>query len=128
MDALKLSGAALLAIFAGVMWYAFLRPVKEETATGTITAKIYKPEGTTTIQQTGANRGFRSPTVVPVADAYIFQIDVSGLDKPAAIALNTILSRDFEVGQHVRVHYVHRGIPPFWRRIVITRMEPLDNP
>lgn len=128
MDALKLSGAAVLVIFAGLMWYAFLRPVKEETAMGTITAKVYKPAGTTTIQQTGANRGFRSPTVVPVADAYIFQIDVTGLDKPAAIALNTILSRDFEVGQRVRVHYMHRGIPPFWQRIVVTRIESLTNP
>ena len=122
---LKAAAIILLLLFAALMWFAFIRPVPEETATGRITGRWHKPEGETTVTPSGANRGFRAPIRIPIAEAYIFEIELDGGDTIGA-SLNVILGRDFEAGQRVRIRYIRRGIPPFWTRRMVTSMESAE--
>lgn len=120
----KLAVAAALAVFAGAMWFGFARPAPRQTALGTITAKVHKPEGTYQQVPSGLSRGFRVPTSIPIAESYLFNIRLDGVEEPLAAALNVIRSRQFEEGQRVRVTYERRGFGPFLRRIRVVDMEP----
>jgi hypothetical protein len=120
----KIAAAVVLAGFAGAMWFGFIRPAPRETALGTITAKVHKPEGTYQQVPIGANRGFRTPNRIPIAESYLFNIAVDGLKEPVATALNVVLSRQFEEGQRVRVTYERRGFGPLLRRIRVIELHP----
>jgi len=120
----KIVAAVVLAAFAGAMWIGFVRPAQRETAYGKITAKVHKPEGTYQQTPVGANRGFRTPNRIPIAESYLFNIALDGTAEPVATALNVVLSRQFEVGQRVHVTYERRGIGPFLRRIRVLEMTP----
>jgi hypothetical protein len=127
MDLPKLLGAVALAAVAALMWFAFIRRTPEETATGTITHKVYKPAGTYTQQPVGADRGFRVPTNIPMAEGYIFNVALDGGAEPVAVSLNAVSSRQYEVGQRVRLRLTHRGLPPLWQRAVVLDMSPADS-
>lgn len=82
-----------------------------QTATGIILAKEHKPEGTYTQTPAGARReGFWTPTSIPIAEAFIFDIQ---LDSPPGgivrYSTNVILGRRFEKGQKVELDYEVRG-------------------
>ena len=128
MATLKLTAAAVLAAFAFAMWYAFIRRVPEESAEGTITDKLYKPAGTYSLQHPGVDRGFRMPTSIPIAEAYVFAVRLDGAGEQVAAALNTIESRQFKVGQRVRVQFQRRGLPLLWQRITVNSMSPAGAP
>jgi len=123
MDA-KLVVAVALAAVAGAMWFGFVRAAPQQSALGTITAKVHKPAGTYQQVPSGLNRGFRVPTNIPIAESYLFNITVDGLDEPVATALNTIRSRQFEEGQRVKVTFERRGFGPFLRRIRVVDLSP----
>jgi|RhiMetdeSRZDD1v2_1073273.scaffolds.fasta_scaffold09626_8 hypothetical protein len=120
----KLIAAAVLALLAGAMWVGFARAAPRQTALGTITAKVHKPEGTYQQVPSGLDRGFRVPTNIPIAESFLFNITVDGLDEPVATALNTIRSRQFEEGQRVKVTFERRGFGPFLRRIRVVDLSP----
>ena len=123
MDA-KLVVAVALAGVAGGLWFGFIRPVPRQTALGTIVAKVHKPEGTYQQVPSGANRGFRVPTNIPIAESYLFNIKVDGIDEPIATALNVVRSRQFEEGQRVRVTFERRGFGPLLRRVRVVDLAP----
>jgi len=74
------------------------------------------------------NRGFRQPRDIPIAESYTFELEVEGIAKPVRTSFNVVKSRQFEVGQRVRVQYVRRGLPALWQRTLILDMAPLDQP
>lgn len=124
MSTLQLALAALLALFALAMWWGFIRTVPETTATGVIEAKVYKPEGTYERVPVELDRGFRVPTRIPTAEGYIFQVRLDGSGEITGVALNTILSRQFDEGDRVVVRFQRRGFPPLWERLTVTGMDP----
>ncbi len=120
--------AVALAIFAALLWFVLVRRVPEATAAATIIAKTFRPAGTYTQQMVGADRAFRAPTEIPVAETYAFDLAVDGLAEPVRVSLNTVKSREFESGQRVQVRYVRRGLAPFWGRVMVVEMLPLAGP
>jgi hypothetical protein len=128
MDTTKLAGAAALALVACVMWFAFIRRGAEETALATILTKGHLAGSTYVQQPIGANRGFNVPTSIEIVEANAFDLKVDGLDDVVRASFNTVKSRQFDVGQRVRVQYVRRGIPPLWSKLTVVEMMPADAP
>jgi len=120
--------AVALAILAALLWSILVRRLPEETAAATITAKTLRSAGLYTQQMVGADRAFRVPTEIPVAESYVFELAVDGLAEPVKVSLNTVKSREFQLGQRVKVRYVRRGLAPFWDRVMVVEMFPLDQP
>src|SRR5215813_4797820 len=87
------------ALLAGGIWVVFLRPVPVKAAKGTITNKTFKPAGTYWQYPVGANRSFHTPTQIPIAEAYVFEISVEGVEGQIFYSLNTVASQAFNVGQ-----------------------------
>lgn len=116
--------ALLFALIAGLLWFAFLRPVPVQTALGVIRSKSYKPAGEYWQQPVGNREGFWTPTRIPIAECYVFGILVEGRPGEARIARNTVEARAFNVGQRVQIEYVERGLPPIWKRIYVSDMKP----
>jgi len=128
MDTPKLAGAVVLAAIAALLWFGFIRRGAEVTALAIILTKGHLA-GTTYVQQPiGANRGFNVPTRIEIVEANAFDLRVDGLDNAVRASFNTVKSRQFEVGQRVRVQYVRRGIPPLWSRVAVVEMMPADAP
>ena len=115
--------ASLFVLIAGLIWFAFLRPAPEQTALGVIHSKSYKPAGEYWQQPVGNRDGFWTPTRIPIAECYIFGIQVEGQAGEARIARNTIEAQAFNVGQRVQIEYVERGLPLIWKRIYVTDMK-----
>jgi hypothetical protein len=126
MEVAKLIGAVVLAAFAGIMWFAFIRQVPEETAFATIMSKG-DIAGSTYVQQRTTNNVPTTPNMIAIAPANAFELKLDGRDEPVVASFNTVKSRTFDVGQRVRVQYVRRGIPPLWQRITVTEMTPADS-
>ena len=125
MDGLKLVTAALIALVGVGAWLTLGRQGPERTALATITSKGHM-EGSTYVQQpVGANRGFTAPNTI--AESNVFELRVEGVDRPVRASFNTVKSRQFEVGQRVRVTLVRRGLPPLWSRLLVTDMTPADS-
>src|SRR5262249_29337818 len=118
--------AILLALMSGLTWFTFLRPLPVQTAMGTIRSKSFKPAGEYWQQPVGNRDGFWTPTRIPIAECYIFGIQVDGRAGEARAALNTIESRAFNVGQRVRLEYVERGFPLIWKRVYVSGMKLAD--
>ena len=115
--------AAIFSIAGIIIWFVFLRPANEKIDLGTIRAKTFSPAGTYTHYQSGNERGFRTPTKVPISEAYVFEILLNSQDTPVNYSLNIIASEQFSIGQRVRVKYIERSLGPFWRRIYVLDME-----
>lgn len=124
---LKLAGAGVLALFAGVMWFAFIRKVPEQTALATILSKGDVAAGTHVQQRTGPGGTPSTPNVIQLAPANTFELRIDGRDEPVQASFNTTKSRAFEPGQRVRVQFVMRGLPPLWQRVTVTEMTPADS-
>ncbi|TFG37659.1 MAG: hypothetical protein E4H46_01335 [Desulfobacterales bacterium] len=118
--------AISFAIVAVGIWFVFLRPVPLQKATGTITHKIFKPAGEHWQYPVGLNRDFLLPTKIPIAESYIFGIQIDGSGQAAVgYALNTVASKEFEVGNRVQIEYQERGIPLLWKRLYVLDMRPI---
>ena len=127
MDTRGLVGAAALALLAVVLWFGFIRSAPERTAVGTIASKGYLRGGTYTQIPIGDNRGFRTPNQIAIADANTFELKLDDVPTVVRASFNTVKSREFSVGQRVRVNYITRGFPPLWRRITVTDMVSADS-
>lgn len=128
MNTLKPGAAAALAIAACVIWLALIRRGPEETALATILTKGHLSGSTYFQQPIGADRGFKVPTHIAIAEANAFELTVDGVADTVRASFNTVKSRQFDVGQRVRVQYERRGIPPLWTRITVVEMTPADTP
>jgi hypothetical protein len=128
MDGSKLAGIAALGALAAIAWLAFVHRGPERVALATILTKGYVAASTYTQQPIGADRGFRTPTSIPIAESYAFELELDGVSDPVRASFNAVKSRQFDVGQRVRVQYARRGIPPFWQRITVVDMMPLGTP
>ncbi len=128
MDTFRLIGIAVLAATSGLLWVAFIRRAPQESVLATIRSKTFREAGTYTQHAVGAQRGFRTPTNIPIAESYVFELRLEGVPGPVLASFNTVKSRQFEVDQRVRVDFVRRGIPPFWQHIAVVDMWPVETP
>lgn len=99
-----------------------------ETATGTILTKAHKPAGAYTQTPAGTRReGFWTPTAIPIAEAFIFEIQ---LDTPPGgivrYSTNVILGRRYEKGQKVELDYEVRGTI-LGKRAYVLEMRPKEE-
>src|SRR5215468_10474648 len=106
MQKIRIIAAIIFALIAIAGFLALGQPTTRKTATGVITSKTFKPAHTYT-----QTHGGRRPTQIPIAEAYSFEIKVDEMDEPARISLNTLASKNFEIGQRVRIEYDWRRIP-----------------
>ena len=120
--------ASALVCLAILVWIVFLAPMSPRESVGRITSKIHRQPSVYTQQPVEVNRGFRQPRDIPIAESYTFELEVEGIAKPVRTSFNVVKSRQFEVGQRVRVQYVRRGLPALWQRTLILDMTPLDQP
>jgi hypothetical protein len=112
--------AAVCAVFAFGMWFAFLRPVATASASGVITSKTYKPAGEYVQYPAGLNRdSFYAPNRIPVAECYILILHVDQLAADVGYAVNIPEAETYNVGQRVSLRYQVRGIPGIWRRVFV---------
>jgi hypothetical protein len=118
----QLAAAIVFGLATGVVWFAFLRPIPTRSAVGTIVRKTFQPEATYWQFHSGANRGFRTPNAITLAEAYVFEVTVEGWDSLVRHALNTKASEGFREGDRVQIRYQRRGLPPLWSRIYIFEM------
>jgi hypothetical protein len=126
VDSGKLAMAAFLIAVGAAVWFALIRRGPELTAFGTILRKGYLSPTTYIQQPVEVNRSFRTPREIPIAESYSFELRLDGVTDPVRASFNTVKSRQFEVGQKVRVQYVRRGIPPLWHRITVLDMTPVE--
>ena len=115
--------AILFALVAIAVCAIFLRPVPIRTGFGKITNKTFKPAGTYWQYPAGIDRGFHTATPIPLAEAYVFQIALDRYDRPVFFSLNTVASRNFDVGQTVQINYQERSLPFSGTRLYILNME-----
>ena len=123
---IQIVAAILLAAFALSIWLVFLRPVSQKSAIGMITNKTFQPASTYSQYQGGADRGFRGSNQIPIAESYVFDIKVEGMAEPFRMSLNTVASKEIEVGQRVRIEYEQRGVPPFWQKAYALEMKTAE--
>ena len=126
METGKLVGIAAAFAIAGLLSLTLVRSSGERTATATILSKTFRDASTYTQHPVGGDRGMRTPTQIPIAESYTFELRVDGVAQPVRASFNTVKSRPFEVGQRVRVRLVRRGLPPLWSRLLVTDMTPAD--
>jgi hypothetical protein len=114
--------AAICAVFALLLWFVFLRPVARKTAQGVITHKIFKPAGQYVQYPVGMRSAFFTPSRIPIAECYVFTIQVDDLAADVAVALNTLASEEYTVGQKVKIQYEERSLAGIWRRVYVRQM------
>ena len=127
IDSWKLAGAAYSLLSRSSSGSVFLRRSPERAALATVLAKDHQVAGTYIQQPVEVNRGFRVPREIPIAELFAFELRFDEVADPVRASFNTVKSRQFEVGQRVRVHYVTRGLGPLWRRITVVDMTPADD-
>lgn len=97
------------------------------STTGTIVSKTFREASTTTSYPHGANRGFKTPTTIPIAASYSLELDAEGLGRVRA-TVNTVQGEQLSVGDKVTVRYVVRGLPVIWKRTLVSSVEKITPP
>ena len=126
MANLTLVVAIVFALIAGLIWFTFLRPVPVQKAVGIIRSKSFKAAGEYWQQPVGNRDGLWTATRIPIAECYIFGIQVDGRVGEARAPLNTGAAQAFNVGQRVEVEYIERGFPLIWKRVYVTELKRAD--
>jgi hypothetical protein len=114
--------AIFFAVASAAIWAVFLRPIPVQIAFGRITGKRFKPEGTYWQYPVGLDRGFRTATPIPIAEADVFELAIDGFAGPVFYSLNTVASKGFDVGQKIQIRYRERTIPLVGTRIYVLDM------
>ena len=114
--------AMLFALAGAIIWFVFLRPIPVQAAFGRITGKTFKPAGTYWQYPAGMDRGFRTATPIPIAEAVVFELAIDGFQGAVFYSLNTVASKEFDVGQKIRIQYRERVIPFSGKRIYVLDM------
>jgi hypothetical protein len=121
-----LFAAAVATVFAGAMWYAFVRPLPQLSATGVITNKTFVAARNIQRFQGGPRSETWSQETFKIPEGYLFDIRVEGLLTTLQYSLPALGAEKYNVGQKVSVRYAERGIAPFWKQILVTEMTPVD--
>ncbi len=114
--------AAVFLIAAALIWYVLVRPVPEKTATGVIIGKQFQPAENVERSVPRTTRGLdRYPQVIKynLPDRYLLDIRIDQVNTVVQFAYPALPNQNYEIGQHVNVTYLERGIPHLWKRIYV---------
>ena len=111
MVTLYLVTAGVFALAGLVVWLVFLRPVPRLVDGGTVIEKQYRESATYWQVQSGISRGFRTPTAIEIAEAYVLEIELDGVAGRVSHALSVAASRDIEEGDRVIAIALPEAIP-----------------
>ena len=117
--------AGLFGLSALGVGCAFFGSGEPRRAVGSIKDKSQVSASTYTQHPVGTDRGFRTPTNIPIAESVVFEIVIEGREEPVRYSTNTVDARQFTVGQNVTIEYVERGIPLIWKRVIVTNMKAI---
>lgn len=120
---IQIAIAAVGALAALLLWFAFVRQVPERSGVGRILAKDFLDAHTVTRYPSNIFRQSWTPTQIRVGAAYVFTVELEGGAKAFA-ALDTVAAKVYEVGQSISVRYEVHGIPPVWKSIRVKGLEP----
>ena len=119
---------ALCCLFVSLAtWFVFLRPVPRQTVSGVITRKL-SSRPVYWQYPIGIRDGFWTPAQIPIAECYVFAVQVEGRPVDAFYSLNTTAAKAFEGGQRVEIVYEERGIAAIWQRVYVMDMRPAGKP
>ena len=124
----QLALAVFGALFAGVMWFAFLRQVPEKTVRGRIVEKQPFEARTIVNHHTGEGSLYWNPRINTIPEGILFGVEVTGSPKRFLYGLNSSAAKEFEMGQEVDLTYQERGVPPFWTILAVKTMIPAVPP
>jgi hypothetical protein len=122
--------AALAALASAALWYFLVRPVPEQTATGTILDRQFAAAETVRRSTTRAHRSFEhipQDRDIHLPDRHVYTIRLEGVKQdvyytaPAAAA-------PLEIGRAVTVIYQHRWIPFAGHRYFVREVTPVSEP
>ena len=122
------SAIAVVAALGGVViWLVFLRPVPEQTGMGVIEDKVFQAAHTVSRPPSGTKRQDWSSRQMQMPDQYVFAIRLEEGNTVTSYAMGAAGADHFDIGQNVRVRYQRRGLPPFWTRLYVLEMTPLND-
>lgn len=125
-----LSIAIVAGVAAGFTWLVFLRPAKELSAPGVITAKAFQPAHTVSRPPAGGTqRQDWSQQRFEIPDGYVFSIRLQPSAEIVEFWLEKTAAESFKEGQSVEVIYQKRGLSPIWKRNFVKSIKKLpDSP
>ena len=129
-QAIFLLGMIALTFSIGV-WFVLVRPVAEQSATGTITSRAFLPAETVRKVIPRTDRSLEDlPREIKYAlpDRYLFSIRLDGRNADARFSAIAAATENIHIGQQVRLTYYERYIPFVWTRIYVKEMAPLTDP
>ena len=122
--------ALILAIIAGVIWYALVRPVPEKSGTGVITNRTFRaaerversiPRTTRSLERYPQEIKYKLP------DRYVLDIRLEKEKTVIRFWVPALPSQNVEIGQRVNVVYLKRSIPFIWEKIFVKQVTPLKK-
>lgn len=120
--------ALILVIFAGVVWYALVRPVAEKSGTGIITDRTFRaaerverstPQTIRSLDRYPQELKYRLP------DRYVLDIRLENKNRIVRFWVPALPSQSVEIGQRVNVVYLERRIPFLWEKIYVKQINNL---
>jgi hypothetical protein len=116
--------AVLAMLLAGFAYLAFVRPVSQRTALGTIIGKHFVPAETVVRRQGSPRRESWSEQRFEMPDRYRFEILLEGSAETLTYSLPVTAASSYKLGQRVTVVYETRGIPGIWKRNYVRTISP----
>jgi hypothetical protein len=119
--------ALILALFAGVIWYGLVRPVPEKSGGAIIINRTFQAAEKV---ERSASRTTRSLDRYPqelkymLPDRYVLDIRLDNKNTIVRFWEPALPLQNVEIGQHVNVVYLERGIPFIWKKIFVKQVTP----
>ena len=118
--------AIVALVFAGLMFYLFVRPAASRVGMGTIIAKSFEDARTMQRPNVSARRQDWSVSERNLPEGFLITIR---LDDPAAevhYRMEKVAAGRFEVGERVSVRFEERGVPPLWSKRYVREITPAE--
>ena len=119
--------SAVFLLIAGAIWFVLLRPVPTHATQGVIAKKTYKPPGEYTQYPAGMRKGSYYPTIIPIAEGYVIEVDLDDSPRAVTALLNAVEAERFDVGSRVELEYSLRSIPGVWSRCYVHSVRLADT-
>lgn len=119
--------SVFFALCAGAIWLVFLRPVPTLSAQGSVVSKTYKPPGEYTRVHGGTRQAFFLPTIIPLAEGYVVEIELEAGQGTLSSLLNAVEAQHYEVGSRVKVEYSLRSVPMLWQKCYVHSVALADE-
>ena len=124
--AMWLAIGVALAIFAAVVWFVLVRPVRVRSDQGTIVGKTFQPSQAYARVRSGPRRELWSAEKFQIPDSYLFAIR---LDDGSEVhyRLDAAAAAAFRIDEKVKLRLEERSILLVWKRVYVREMAALGR-